>query len=256
MGPVAEQERQRLTTAEIAPKVSDLVAAAQRRFRLLAVIGAVDLTALGLALGWLLDSLTTYGAAGGIVGFVTFLAATNWASKLDQSPRGLHLVKARNGAAVCLLIVPFAPLIAWPLLKRLAHPVLVKHAVTNHPDAGKKEDEQVIDTIRVRSAFITLRTTGLVLLASAAVVGYMYADFGGLKEVALGSAIVVGIVAALQVVAGFAGTKILLAMPPDAARRVSVWATLVWPVPPFGTYAAWSARRAFTGSRHAAPPGE
>jgi hypothetical protein len=230
---------------ELAPRYSDILGAVQWRFRVLAGLVGLNVAGIGAGVGLLVERMTYGAIAGGIAGIVLLVVTHEWGAKLDHKPRGLHLVKARTGAALLLLVVPLGTAVALPLLRRLRDPLLVKHAVANHPEYGTVSDEQLIATIRARSAFVTLRTTGILLLVLAPLLAFVALDVWKLWIVTAAAAIA-GVV---QLTAGISGLRKMQGGAADAGSRLRTLAWVVAALIPFGTYAAWSAHRLIAGER-------
>lgn len=244
------EQTMRRFAAELSVRVEDLIASARMRFGLLAALALVEVSVLGWLVDWGLrdvEGLGIVAVIGGVGGLLALLVILDWGRKLDHRPRAMNLIKARNGAVVLFGLLPFGPLLAWPLLKILRHSTLVGYAVANHPDASRLEGEEVLAAVRVRSAYITLRRFGFALLLIAGgvvVVGLAFSGAGAGEPVSWFIAGgVTGVIAVLAIVVGFIGVVLLQELSRERVEKVRKAARLVWPLFPFGTYAAWAANQ-------------
>lgn len=229
-------------------RVGDLVAQARRRFRVLAV--ASGLQAVGyvtIVAKYLLGGSWGIGAAvGTVIGVMLFLLVQDWGNKIDQRPQGLNLVKARTGAGILLGMVPLGPVLCPPLLRLLRQPVLVHYSVANHPESGQSPDEDLLDTIRVRSAYVLLRAWALAFVGVGALLLLASPSGNWTAQDLVGLVVLGG--GALQALCGIAGVVLLADLNPIRVVWVTRLSYLLWPFLPFGTYAAWATRRAFGGA--------
>ncbi len=249
---MGEVTLRRRFTAELSVKVEDLVASARMRFKILAGLAFIECSGLGWLIDWGRSGETELGifaVIGGVTGLMILLLILDWGRKLDHRPRAMNLIKARNGAIILHGLLPLGPLVAWGLFATLRHPTLVSYAVSNHPDAGQLDDEEVLATVRVRSAYITLRRAGFFFTVVAAIAAFAGSGTpeGEMDAEArlrfFMAAIAIGIYALGHLVNGFVGVGLLKEMTARRVKTVRKFSPLIWGLLPFGTYAAWAARR-------------
>lgn len=227
---------ERPSTTDVLAKVDGIMQAIRRRFALLAVLGAMQIAGVAL----LVDDATA--VATGIPVAVFYLVfVSDLGRRLDHNPRGLRLVKARFGAAVSLGLVPVGTVLGWSLLHRLRHPILVKHALSNHPASGSVADEVVVDRIRVRSSYVAVRNAGL---GFALFAGGLWLILPDLPEPwAAVAAAIAGVSGVVQLAGGIAGAHILKSFSETSVSQVRMISWCLLPMVPFGTYAWWATRQ-------------
>lgn len=229
---------------ELVVRVGDVLNVARKKFRVLAAVVAGQSTLWVTVLFWWGWDLPALGAAlGAALGLVLFLWIQDWGAKLDHKPRGLNLVRARTGAAVTAMMLPLGPLVALPVLRLLGEPLIASYAVANHPEAGRAPDEDVLATIRARSAFHLLRTWALLFGAGATLL--IFSSSLQWQDTTMWVGVGVALMGVVQLVVALAAGSLLRELDPARVRAVKrlAWAVLL--IPPVGTYAAWSTQRAF-----------